>query len=193
MVRPRSAPCGGPTPISPISPIRPLIQTDAAINPGNSGRPLLDIAGRPVGINTAIYSPSGAYAGIGFAVPVDTVNRVVPRLIATGEYRGPSLGIVVDQGANEIIESHTDIVGVVVLCIEPGSGAERAGLRGTSVDRSGTMIIGDVITAIDGNAVETVPDVAEMLEDRNIGDEVVLTIMRAGRERQVSVTLQQER
>jgi S1-C subfamily serine protease len=173
--------------------IRHLIQTDAAINPGNSGGPLLDSAGRLVGINTAIYSPSGAYAGIGFAVPVDTVNRVVPQLISEGEYRGPSLGIVLDERVNELIASRTGIEGVVILSVEPGSGADSAGLRGTTMDRSGALLIGDIIKAIDGEAVASVPDIGRELDDRNIGDEVVLTIERAGRELEVPVTLQRER
>ena len=173
--------------------IRHLIQTDAAINPGNSGGPLLDSAGRLVGINTAIYSPSGAYAGIGFAVPVDTVNRVVPQLISEGEYRGPSLGIVLDERVNELIASRTGIKGVVILSVEPGSGADAAGLRGTTMDRSGALLIGDIIKAIDNEAVATVPDIDRILDDRSIGDEVVLTIERAGRELELSVTLQRER
>ena len=173
--------------------IRHLIQTDAAINPGNSGGPLLDSADRLVGINTAIYSPSGAYAGIGFAVPVDTVNRVVPQLISEGEYRGPSLGIVLDERVNELIASRTGIKGVVILSVEPGSGADAAGLRGTTMDRSGALLIGDIIKAIDNEAVATVPDIDRILDDRSIGDEVVLTIERAGRELELSVTLQRER
>ena len=173
--------------------IRHLIQTDAAINPGNSGGPLLDSAGRLIGINTAIYSPSGAYAGIGFAVPVDTVNRVVPQLIAEGEYRGPSLGIVLDEKVNELIAFRTGINGVVILGVEPGSAADLAGLRGTTIERNGAVSIGDVITAIDGDRVDSVRDIDQALDERSIGDEVVLTIERAGREQQVAVTLQRER
>jgi len=173
--------------------IRHLIQTDAAINPGNSGGPLLDSAGRLIGINTAIYSPSGAYAGIGFAVPVDTVNRVVPQLIADGEYRGPSLGIVLDEKVNELITARTGIQGVVILGVEPGSAAELAGLRGTTIDRGGAVSIGDVIAAIDDEAVRSVQDIDRALDEHSIGDEVVLTIDRAGRELKVSLTLQRER
>ncbi len=172
--------------------IRHLIQTDAAINPGNSGGPLLDSAGRLVGINTAIYSPSGAYAGIGFAVPVDTVNRVVPQLIAEGEYRGPSLGIVIDERLNRLITSRAGISGVIILSVEPGSAAEAAGLQGTSRSGRGSMLLGDVIVAIDGKRVESVQDIVEALDEYSIGDEVTATIVRAGREQQVSVTLQRE-
>ena len=172
--------------------IRHLIQTDAAINPGNSGGPLLDSAGRLVGINTAIYSPSGAYAGIGFAVPVDTVNRVVPQLIAAGEYRGPSLGIVIDERLNSLIATRAGISGVIILSVEPGSAAEAAGLQGTSRTGRGSMLLGDVIVAIDGKRVDSVQDIVEALDEYSIGDEVTATIVRAGRERQVAVTLQRE-
>jgi S1-C subfamily serine protease len=173
--------------------IRHLIQTDAAINPGNSGGPLLDSAGRLIGINTAIYSPSGAYAGIGFAVPVDTVNRIVPELIAEGEYRGPSLGVVLDEKLNDLVASRTGIEGVVVLKVEPDSGAELAGLRGTTTDRSGALLLGDIITAIDDDKVDAVQDIVQALDERRIGDEVLLTVTRDGRELQVPVTLQRDR
>ena len=172
--------------------IRNLIQTDAAINPGNSGGPLLDSAGRLIGINTAIYSPSGAYAGIGFAVPVDTVNRVVPELIAEGEFRGPSLGVVLDERLNQLIASRTGIEGVAILKVQPGSSADLAELRGTTVDRRGALLIGDIIVAIDGECVASVPELVQTLDEHSIGDEVVLTVIRAGRERQVSAILQRE-
>ena len=109
-------------------PIEHLIQTDAAINPGNSGGPLLDSAGRLIGINTAIYSPSGAYAGIGFAVPVDTVNRVVPQLVAHGQYLRPSLGIAVDADINRVVTQQLGVAGVVVVKVQPGTAAKAAGI-----------------------------------------------------------------
>lgn len=167
-----------------------VIQTDAAVNPGNSGGPLLDSAGRMIGVNTAIVSPSGAYAGIGFAVPVDTVNRVVPDLIAEGEYRGPSLGVVLDARLNELIATRLGVRGVLVLKVQPGSTAERAGLRGTTLDRSGALLIGDVIVAIDGSRVDSVQALAQALDEYGIGDEVTLTIIRAGRERELRVELE---
>ncbi len=107
-----------------------LIQTDAAINPGNSGGPLLDSAGRLIGINTAIYSPSGASAGIGFAVPVDTVNRVVPQLIRSGRYVRPALGIEVDTALNQRLAELRGEPGVIILRVAPGSAADAAGLKG---------------------------------------------------------------
>lgn len=173
--------------------IEHLIQTDAAINPGNSGGPLLDSAGRLIGINTAIYSPSGAYAGIGFAVPVDTVNRVVPQLIAQGKYTRPSLGIGVDADINQIVTKQLRIEGVLVLNVEPDSGAEAAGLRGTRVDRDGDLIPGDVIVALDGDPVDSVATLLARLDDHRIGDSVTLRIWRAGREMDAEVLLQSER
>ena len=173
--------------------IEHLIQTDAAINPGNSGGPLLDSAGRLVGINTAIYSPSGAYAGIGFAVPVDTVNRVVPQLIAQGEYTRPALGVTVDANINQALTEHLGIEGVVVLKVASGSTAEDAGLRGTRIDRDGNVIPGDIILALDGNRVDSVATLLARLDDYVVGDRVTLRIWRAGRETDVDVGLQAER
>jgi S1-C subfamily serine protease len=170
--------------------IEHLIQTDAAINPGNSGGPLLDSAGRLIGINTAIYSPSGAYAGIGFAVPVDTVNRVVPQLIARGKYIRPSLGIAVDEDLNQIITQQLDVTGVVVLRVDPGSVAKAAGLRGTQVDQLGHVDPGDVIIAVNGKAVGSVGELLARLDDFRVGDQVILRLWREGHERDVEVTLQ---
>ncbi|GAB4348520.1 MAG: trypsin-like peptidase domain-containing protein [Gammaproteobacteria bacterium] len=170
--------------------IEHLIQTDAAINPGNSGGPLLDSAGRLIGINTAIYSPSGAYAGIGFAVPVDTVNRVVPQLIAQGKYIRPSLGIAVDEDINQALTAQLGIEGVLVLKVFPGSAAERAGLRETRLDRNGQVIPGDLILGIDGKPVETVGQLLSRLDEYRVGDRVSLRIWRAGRETTLDVMLQ---
>jgi S1-C subfamily serine protease len=172
--------------------IEHLIQTDAAINPGNSGGPLLDSAGRLIGINTAIYSPSGAYAGIGFAVPVDTVNRVVPELIAQGKYIRPSLGASVDAGINQAIIRQLGIKGVLLLKVEAGSTAAAAGLRGTRIGRDGSVIPGDIVLAIDGNAVDSVSALLARLADYRIGDNVKLHIWRDGREMDVGLVLQAE-
>lgn len=167
-----------------------LIQTDAAINPGNSGGPLIDSAGRLIGINTAIYSPSGAYAGIGFAVPVDTVNRVVPRLVAHGRYVRPSLGIVADDDISENIGSQLGVEGLLVLRVDSGSPADRAGLRGTRMLRDGSVVPGDIIQSIDGKRVRKLGDMLDMLEGYRIGDQVDLGVYRSGQTITVRVTLE---
>jgi 2-alkenal reductase len=155
--------------------IADVIQTDAAINPGNSGGPLLDSAGRLIGVNTAIYSPSGAYAGIGFAIPVDVVNRVVPQLIRDGRVPTPGIGIVPGQ---EAIAAQLGIEGVVIVATIPGSPAERAGLRGVDT-RAGT--IGDVIVGVNGQPVRRLSDLTAALERVGIGEPVELSVDRGGR------------
>ena len=166
-----------------------LIQTDAAINPGNSGGPLIDSAGRLIGINTAIVSPSGAFAGIGFAVPVDAVNRVIPHLIEHGRYIRPTLGIIVDDDISERLLEETGITGVLVLRVQSGSAADRAGLRGTRVTADGEIITGDVILAVDGRSVTSVRELIDRLEQFNIGDRVEITIHRDGASQPVSIVL----
>jgi S1-C subfamily serine protease len=172
--------------------IEHLIQTDAAINPGNSGGPLLDSAGRLIGINTAIFSPSGAYAGIGFAVPVDVVNRVVPELIARGKYTRPGLGVTVDNNINQALTKKLGVNGVLLLKVDPGSSAAAAGLRGIRVDSNGNVIAGDIIIAINGDSVDSVPVLLARLADYRIGDSVTLRIWRAGNEMEVKVVLMGE-
>ena len=169
--------------------IEHLIQTDAAINPGNSGGPLLDSAGRLIGINTAIYSPSGASAGIGFAVPVDTVMRVVPQLIRHGQYTRPSLGIEADEQLNRRLVAASGVRGVFVLRVQAGSVAEKAGLVGVSVRAEG-ITPGDVITAVEGKAVDTPSRLLARLDDFKIGDTVRLTVRRGEQTREVAVALQ---
>lgn len=171
-------------------PIRDVIQTDAAINPGNSGGPLLDSAGRLVGINTAIYSPSGAYAGIGFATPVDTVNWVVPDLIAHGKLKRPALGI---QAAGDYVTRRLGIDGVLVLEVLEGSGAQQAGLRPTRRNRFGQVELGDVIVDVDGQTLHSTADLILLLEKRQLGDRVTLTILRNGAKQQVICTLEEAR
>jgi S1-C subfamily serine protease len=171
-------------------PIRDVIQTDAAINPGNSGGPLLDSAGRLVGINTAIYSPSGAYAGIGFAIPVDTVNWVVPDLIAHGKLKRPALGI---QAAGDYVTRRLGIDGVLVLEVLEGSGAQQAGLRPTRRNRFGQVELGDVIVDVDGQTLHSTADLILLLEKRQLGDRVTLTILRNGAKQQVICTLEEAR
>ncbi len=170
--------------------IEHLIQTDAAINPGNSGGPLLDSAGRLIGINTAIYSPSGANAGIGLAVPVDTVNRVVPQLISHGQYLRPSLGIAVDDNLNQRLADYLKIEGVVILRVSPDSAAANAGLKGATLTRDGGIIPGDIILAVDGKPVEGVGKLLARLDDYKVGDVVQLKVRRGDRERVVAVALQ---
>ena len=170
--------------------IEHLIQTDAAINPGNSGGPLLDSAGRLIGINTAIYSPSGASAGIGFAVPVDTVNRVVPELIARGKYIRPALGIEVDDGINRVARTRLGVEGVLILKVTPGSAAAAAGLQGARRAADGGLIPGDIITAVEGKAVDSVGKLYARLDNFKVGDTVRLAVIRDGVKREVSVTLQ---
>ena len=167
-------------------PIRDVIQTDAAINPGNSGGPLLDSSGRLIGVNTAIYSPSGSYAGIGFAIPVDTVNWVVPELIAHGRLVRPSLGV---ELASDRIARNLGIEGALVLRVVDGSGAEEAGLRPTVQTRSGRIRLGDVIVAVEGTSVASSNDVLLALERRNPGDTVTVTVLRDEREVELQVEL----
>src|SRR5262249_53098565 len=135
--------------------IEHLIQTDAAINPGNSGGPLLDSAGRLIGMNTAIYSPSGASAGIGFAVPVDTMNRVASALIATGKYAPPSLGIEIDPDLNGFLSERLNVQGVFVLRVRPGGPAAAAGLRPARIERGNGIVPRGAIVEGGGQAVGT--------------------------------------
>jgi S1-C subfamily serine protease len=169
--------------------IRRLIQTDAAINPGNSGGPLLDSAGRLIGVNTAIFSPSGSFSGIGFAVPVDTVNRVVPQLIASGRYVRPRIGIYGDDDVSRPILAELGAEGVLVLRVEANSPADRAGLVGTRVASAGEIIPGDIIQAIDGERVGEMAELIERLEGYEIGDQVTLDVNRNGASVAVTVTL----
>jgi len=170
--------------------IQHLVQTDAAINPGNSGGPLLDSAGRLIGMNTAIYSPSGASAGVGFAVPVDTVNRVVPQLIATGHYSPPSLGVETDEVLSRIIARQLGVRGAAVARVPPGSAGARAGLRGVRNASRGTVIPGDVITAVDGKKVDSVAKLLAILDDYRAGATVTLSVWRGGETVEIPVTLQ---
>ncbi|MCW5635887.1 MAG: trypsin-like peptidase domain-containing protein [Rubrivivax sp.] len=168
--------------------IRGVIQTDAAINPGNSGGPLLDSAGRLIGVNTQIASPSGASAGIGFSIPVDEVNRVVPRLIRDGRFARPTLGIsVASPGVHRALRLPP---GVAIVEVRRNGPAMRAGLqpfrRGA---QRGEIIGGDVITAVDGEPVKDFDDMLALLERRQPGDTVTLTLWRDGQTRRQAVQL----
>ncbi|MBI5693203.1 MAG: trypsin-like peptidase domain-containing protein [Verrucomicrobia bacterium] len=164
-------------------PIRDCIQTDAAINPGNSGGPLLDSGGRLIGVNTQIYSPSGASAGIGFAIPVDEVNWVVPDLIKFGRVQRPSLGVELLDGAR------AGIAGALISRVHEGSGAAAAGLRPISRTRLGGIDLGDVIIGIEGQPIRSSGDVRLALERRQPGETVKVKILRNRREVEVDVRL----
>jgi len=168
-------------------PIRGMIQTDAAVNPGNSGGPLLDSAGRLIGVNTSIYSPSGASAGIGFAIPVDTVRRVVPQIIAHGRLERPVLGVSL---AEERLARRMGVEGLLILEVTPGSGAARAGLQPTRRDRLGRIVPGDVIVAVDGKKTVTSDDLYLALESHKVGETVKVSVKRGSATREVEVQLQ---
>jgi 2-alkenal reductase len=153
-----------------------VIQTDAAINPGNSGGPLLDSAGRVIGVNTAILSPSGTSAGIGFAIPIDSVNRVVPELIRRGSVPTPGIGIV---AASEAAATRAGVQGVIIIRTSPGSSAERAGLRGMDPN---TGKPGDVIVGVNGKPVRGLADLIQELERVGVGKRVTVSVQREGRE-----------
>ncbi len=173
-------------------PIRDVIQTDAAINPGNSGGPLLDSSGRLIGVNTAIYSPSGASAGIGFSIPVDVVSWVVPELIAYGELKRPTLGVDLVRPqivARLVQEGALPTEGALVYGVTTGSSAERAGLRPTSRDRNGNLILGDLIVSFNGEKVSSNNDLLLALEKYQPGERITLTVLRDGRERQLELIL----
>jgi 2-alkenal reductase len=170
-------------PTSDIREISGAIQTDAAINPGNSGGPLLDSAGRLIGVTTAIKSPSGGSTGVGLAIPVDLVNRIVPQLIAKGRAPQPGIGIVpVDP---EMV-AQAGIVGVVIARVQRGSPAAQAGLKAAS--QAGRDVdLGDVIVAVNGRAVESLTAFISELDRVGIDQVAELTVIRDGRERRVKV------
>ncbi|KRR18002.1 S1C family serine protease [Bradyrhizobium retamae] len=160
-----------------------VIQTDTAINPGNSGGPLLDSAGRLIGVNTAIISPSGSSAGIGFAIPADIVNRIVPELIKNGRVPTPGIGIV---AAGEAVATRMGVEGVIVVRTAPGSPAERAGIRGVDFN-SGAL--GDVIVQADGKPVHRLSDLTDQIEQVGAGKSVRITLKRGSETRDVNVDI----
>lgn len=177
------------------TPIEDVVQTDAAINTGNSGGPLLDSGGRVIGVNTQIASPSGASAGVGFAVPVNTVSRVVPQIIETGEYIPPRLGIGLDGSGylSRFVFGRLRTRGVLIVRVERGTGADSAGLRGTEVSRtrSGPQVtqVGDIIQAIDGEPIASQGELRAVLDRYQPGDDVTVSILRDGDTLDVVVTL----
>lgn len=172
---------------SPVGvPIRGVIQTDAAINPGNSGGPLLDSRGRLIGVNTAIYSPSGASAGIGFAVPVDTVKALVPQLIRHGKPRQPGIGV---QLVDDQLARRNGVEGVIVQRVTRGGPADKAGIEGLQQDRRGQLRLGDVIVEVNGKPVRSIGDLFLAFEEIGIGKKAQVTLAREDARRTVSVEL----
>jgi S1-C subfamily serine protease len=167
--------------------IRGVIQTDAAINPGNSGGPLLDSAGRLIGVNTQIASPSGASAGIGFAIPVDEVNSIVPRLIRDGKFVRPAIGI--GAGPVNLQQALNLPKGIAIVQVAAGSPAAKAGLQPFRRGQGGGVLPGDVITAINDEGVANLDDMYSVLERRQAGDTVTLTVWRNGQSRKQSLVL----
>jgi len=154
--------------------IQDVIQTDAAINPGNSGGPLLDSAGRMIGVNTAIMGRSEGYVGVGFAIPIDTVNRVVPQILKHGRVIRPGFGVHI----NDQIVRQYRMQGVLVLRVYPGSAAEEAGMQPTRRDEDGVFLLGDIIIEVDGTEVSRTEDLFEILERHQVGDTVAVTVLR---------------
>ncbi|MFL5328491.1 MAG: S1C family serine protease [Gemmataceae bacterium] len=170
--------------------IEGVIQTDAAINPGNSGGPLLDSAGRLIGVNAQIVSPSRSSAGIGFAIPVDTVNQIVPELIRHGRTVRPSI-VGAEFVADTLARRRLGVRrGAVVLKVTSGSPAEQAGLRPTRRSASGQIILGDIIVAIDGHEIAGVDDLNKELGKHRVGDSVSLTVQRGTELLEIPIVLQ---
>jgi S1-C subfamily serine protease len=167
-------------------PIRDVIQTDAAINPGNSGGPLLNSSGALIGVNTAIYSPSGASAGIGFSIPVDVVKWVVPDLIRFGKVNRPTIGV---ELASAQVTQRLGLEGALITHVNEGSAAEKAGLQPTYRDRSGRIRLGDTIVGIDGKKVANSNELILILEKYKAGDQVRVKILRDNRELEVNLRL----
>jgi len=161
-----------------------VIQTDAAINPGNSGGPLLDSSGRLIGMNTAIYSPSGAFAGIGFAIPVDTIQRIIPQLLRSGQVERAGLGATY---APDSIMRRLGLKGVLIGNMPRGSAAHQAGLLPTRRSPDGDILLGDVIVAVDGKPIEKVEDLFAVFDKHSVGDRIMLTIIRGARTNQEEV------
>lgn len=167
--------------------IHDVIQTDAAINPGNSGGPLLDSFGRLIGVNTAIISPSGSYSGVGFAVPVDTVNRIVTKLINYGKVGRPGLGVSLIP---EHIMFRLGIEGVGILEVYKGSSAEEAGLREVKRLPNGQIKMGDIIIECDGSQVRKNSDLIRILDKHEVGEEVDLVIFRENEKKLIRIAIQ---
>lgn len=166
-----------------------VIQTDTAINPGNSGGPLLGASGKLIGVNTAIVSPTGASAGIGFAVPADTVSRVVPQLIDKGRVTRAGLGV---QLLPDHVTARAGLQGVAIYAVGENTPAATTGLEGLSISRSGDLVFGDIITAVNKTPVRTIEELQALLDSRKPGEHVTLTVSRAGKPRDLALTLVEE-
>ncbi|XP_057515331.1 protease Do-like 1, chloroplastic [Amaranthus tricolor] len=168
-------------------PIQDVIQTDAAINPGNSGGPLLDSSGNLIGINTAIYSPSGASSGVGFSIPVDTVAGIVDQLVKFGKVTRPILGIkfAPDQSVEQL-----GVSGVLVLDAPPDGPAGKAGLLSTKRDAYGRLILGDIITSVNGKKVTNGSDLYRILDNCKVGDKVTVEVLRGDHQEKIPVILE---
>ncbi|XP_042498433.1 protease Do-like 1, chloroplastic [Macadamia integrifolia] len=168
-------------------PIQDVIQTDAAINPGNSGGPLLDSSGSLIGINTAIYSPSGASSGVGFSIPVDTVSGIVDQLVKFGKVTRPILGIkfAPDQSVEQL-----GVSGVLVLDAPANGPAGKAGLQPTKRDAYGRLILGDIITSLNGKKVTNGSDLYRILDQCKVGDKVIVEVLRDDHKEKIPVMLE---
>lgn len=158
--------------------IRDMIQTDASINPGNSGGPLLNSRGELIGMNTAIYSRSGASAGIGFAVPINDINRIVQQILRFGRVITPGLGIT---RVPDTVTRQLGVRGVLIAAVVPNTPAASAGLRSTRRNQYGEIVIGDIITAVDGKAVKNYDDLYNVLNEHRVGERVKITLERNGK------------
>ncbi len=169
--------------------IHNMIQTDTAINQGNSGGPLLNSKGELIGMNTMIFSASGSNAGLGFAVPVDTISRIAPQLIKHGKVIRPGLGLgILDQ---KISSRYVKSRGAAISFIDPDGPAAKAGLRGMMKDRYGRIYIGDVILNIDGKKVHSLDDLYHTLDSYKIGDTVIVEYIRDGKKRATKIKLRE--
>ncbi|KAL0343998.1 UNVERIFIED_CONTAM: Protease Do-like 1, chloroplastic [Sesamum angustifolium] len=168
-------------------PIQDVIQTDAAINPGNSGGPLLDSSGNLIGINTAIYSPSGASSGVGFSIPVDTVSGIVDQLVKFGKVTRPILGI---KFAPDQVVEKLGVSGVLVLDAPPNGPAGKAGLQPSKRDTFGRLVLGDIITSINGKKVSNGSDLYRILDQCKVGDKVIVEVLRGDHLEKIQVTLE---
>ncbi|MFL6434671.1 MAG: S1C family serine protease, partial [Nitrososphaeraceae archaeon] len=172
-----------------------MIQTDAAVNPGNSGGPLLNTKGEVIGMNTAIFSSTGSYSGVGFAIPSNTIAKEVPLLIKNGSYAHPWLGVSGGKISPDLIKAvglPTNYKGVIIGSVQPGSPAEKAGLKGLTQDNdNGATHTGDIITAVDGHPVRQIDDIINYIESqKNVGDNIKLTVSRDGKLVELTATLQ---